>query len=46
MLMEMEKFEDRAGEEDWRAVALALVKAFERVGLPVVWARVTHFSFP
>ena len=40
ILMEMERFTYRAGEEDWGAVALVLdvAKAFERVILPVVWA--------
>ena len=48
MLLEMERFEYRAGEEDQGAVALVLylAKAFERVSLPVVWAWATHFSFP
>ena len=42
---EMERFKYRAGEEELDAVALVLdlVKAFERVSLPVVWP---HFSFP
>ena len=48
VLMEMERFKYRAGEEDQGAVALVLVlaKAFERVSLPVVWAWATHFRFP
>ena len=39
ILMEMESFKYRAGEEDLGAVALVLdlAKAFERVSLPVVW---------
>ena len=28
------------------ALVLDLAKALERVSLPVVWARATHFSFP
>ena len=48
ILLEMERFKYRAGEEELRAVALVLdlAKAFERVSLPVVWAWSTHFSFP
>ena len=48
VLMEMERFKCRAGEEDHGVVALVLdlAKAFERVSLPVVWAWATHFSFP
>ena len=48
MLLEMERFKYQAGEEDQGAVALDLdpAKAFERVGLPVVCAWATHFSFP
>ena len=40
ILMEMERFKHRAGEEDQGAAAQVpdLVKAFERVSLPVVWA--------
>ena len=46
--MGMERFKYRAGEEGWGAVTLVLdlAKAFERVGLPEVWAWATHFSFP
>ena len=48
MLMEMERFNGKADDEDQGAVALVLelAKAFERVSLPVVWAWATHFSFP
>ena len=46
ILMEMERFKYRAGEEDLGAVALVvdLAKAFERVSLLVVWAWATHFQ--
>ena len=48
ILLEMERFKCRAGEEDLGAVALVLdlAKAFERVSLPVVWAWAMYFSFP
>ena len=48
MLMEMERLNGKAKEEDQGAEALVLhlAKAFERVSLPVVWAWATHFSFP
>ena len=48
MLMEMERLNGKAKEEDQGAVALVLhlAKAFERVSFPVVWAWATHFSFP
>ena len=48
MLMEMERFKYRAGEEDLGAVALVLylARGSERVSLPVVWSRATHFSSP
>ena len=48
VLMEMERFNGKAKAEDRGAVALVpdLAKAFERVSLPVVWARATYFSFP
>ena len=48
ILLEMEKFKCQAGEKDQGAVALVLdlAKAFERVSLPVAWARATHFDFP
>ena len=48
IMMEMEKFNEQAKEEDQVAVALVLdlAKAFERVSFPVVWAWATHFSFP
>ena len=48
ILMESERFEFQAREEDLGAVALVLdlAKAFERVSLPVVWAWATHFSLP
>ena len=42
------KIERKAKEEyqDALALVLYLAKAFERVSLPVVWARATHLSFP
>ena len=45
ILLEMERFNGKAKEEDQGALALVqdLAKAFE---LPVVWAWATHFSFP
>ena len=48
ILMEMERFNGKAKEEDQGEVALVLdlAKAFERVSLLVVWAWATHFSFP
>ena len=48
ILLEMERFNGKAKEEDQGALALVLdlAKAFERVSLPVVWAWATHFSFP
>ena len=48
IVLEMERFKYRAGEEELGAVSLVLdlAKAFERVSLPVVWAWATHFSFP
>ena len=51
ILIEMERFRYRAGDEDLGAVALVLdlAKAFERVSLPVVClglGEATHFSFP
>ena len=48
ILMEMERFKCRAGEEDFGEVALVLnlAKPFERVSLPMVGAWATHFSFP
>ena len=47
ILMEMERFNGKAKEEDQGAAALVLdlAKAFKRVSLPVVWAWATHFSF-
>ena len=44
----MERFNDKAKEEDQGALALVLdlPKEFEWVSLPVVWAWATHFSFP
>ena len=47
-LMEMERFNGKAKEEDIGAVALVLdlANALERVNLPVVWVWATHFSFP
>ena len=46
--MEMERFHGKAKERDQGAVVLVLdqTKTFERVSLPVVWTRATHFSFP
>ena len=48
ILMEMERFKYRAGEEDLGAGALVpdVARAFDRVSLPVVWGWATHFSFP
>ena len=47
MLMEMDRFDGKAKEEDQAATALVLELAtLERVSLPVVWAWATHFSFP
>ena len=48
ILMEMERFDGKAKEEDQGAAALVLdlTKAFERVSLLVVWAWVMHFWFP
>ena len=48
IFMEMERFDGKAKEGEQGAVALVLdlAKAFERVGLPVVWAWATHFCFP
>ena len=47
-LLEMEGFNYRAGEQDTGTVntGAGLAKAFERAGLPVVWAWATHFNFP
>ena len=46
ILLEMERYKYRAGEENLGAVAVTdLAKAFERVSL-VVWAWATHFQFP
>ena len=41
ILLELEKIKFQAGEKDQGAVAqdLELAKAFERVSLPVFWAR-------
>ena len=46
--MEMDRFNGKAKEDDQGALAsvLDLAKAFERVGLLVVWAWAMHFSFP
>ena len=38
-------FKFQAGEKDQGPLVLVLTKAFERVGLPVVWAWATHFNF-
>ena len=48
ILLEMERFNGKAKEEDQGALALVLdlAKALERVSLLVVWAWATHFSFP
>ena len=45
ILMEMERFNYRAGAED-QGLVLDQAKALERVSLPVVWAWATRFSFP
>ena len=47
-LLDMERIKYSAGERDQGAIALVLhlSKAFERVGLPVVWDSATHFNFP
>ena len=47
-LLDMERIKNCAGERDQGAIALVLhlSKAFERVGLPVVWDSATHFNFP
>ena len=47
-LLEMERFDNRAGEKDQGAITLVLdlVKAFERVSLPAVWAWATHLNIP
>ena len=46
-LLRMERFSYHAGERDQGAIALVLdlVKAFDRVSLPVVSAWATHFKF-
>ena len=46
--MEMERLNGEAKAEEQGAVALVLdlAEAFERVGLLLVWAWATHFSFP
>ena len=48
ILMEMERFNGKAKEDDQGALALVrdVANAFERVSLPVVWVWATHFSFP
>ena len=48
ILLEMERFNGKAKEEDQEALALVLglATAFERGSLLVVWAWATHFSFP
>ena len=48
ILIEMERFNGKAKEEDQGTLALVLdlAKAFERVSLLVVWAWATHFRFP
>ena len=48
IMLEMERFKYQAGGKYQGAVALILdlAKAYERVGLPVVWAWATHFTFP
>ena len=45
-LLEMERLHCQAGEKYQGAVALDLVKTFERVSLPAVRARATHVDFP
>ena len=44
----MERFNDKAKEEDQGALALVLdlAKEFERISFFVVWSWATHFSFP
>ena len=46
-LLEMERFEYRAGEKDPRAITLLLdlTEALKRVSIPVVWAWATHVDF-
>ena len=46
-LLEVERFDFKAAEMNQGAITLVLdlAKAFERVGLPVVWAWATHFNF-
>ena len=49
ILMEMERFNGKAKEGEQGAVALVLdlAKAFEKVGLPMVWALATNLlQFP
>ena len=48
ILLDMERFKFQAREKDQGAAALVLdlAKAFERVGLPVVFAWETHCNFP
>ena len=48
ILLEMERFNGKAKEEEQGALALVLdlANAFERVSLLVVWAWATHLSFP
>ena len=45
ILIEMERFKYRAGDDDLGGVALVvdLAKVSERVSLPAVWAWATHF---
>ena len=46
-LLEMERFVPCRRKRLWSDhTVLDLVKAFERVSLPVVWAWVTLFNFP
>ena len=46
-LLEMERFDCRAGEMDQGAITLVLdlAEAFYRVSLPVVWSRRADFNF-
>ena len=48
ILMEMERLNGKAKEEDQRASAMVLdlAKEVERISLFVVWSSATHFSFP
>ena len=43
---DLEELSAQCEDQGALALVLDLAKAFERVGLPVVWAWATHFSFP